>query len=251
MIGFVKERSVRARPQKKKRKKRSSHSGSGSDDQDRSDNSDVPDKDDAFAEPPEKPAYLEFSLDADADLFESLKLTEEQIQRRAATGQYAKYFSVYEYRKEGKLVGLYHLKPNYVKQMLSEDKKTVISASAILCRNCYTPLRHSLAKRKRSPAKQYKPDRPYMQKEFFEYSLAAGYDFGNLVGAPKLSLLEETLLGRIACYGVLIKLNAWKGVRQRALKGHIVAFRHSGADALARLASQVSERLAFFRSDAI
>ena len=174
MIGFVKERSVRARPQKKKRKKRSSHSGSGSDDQDRSDHSDVPDKDDAFAEPPEKPAYLEFSLDADADLFESLKLTEEQIQRRAATGQYAKYFSVYEYRKEGKLVGLYHLKPNYVKQMLSEDKKTVISASAILCRNCYTPLRHSLAKRKRSPAKQYKPDRPYMQKEFYEYRLLQG-----------------------------------------------------------------------------
>ena len=248
---FVKERSVQAHAQKKKRKKRPSASGSGLDDQDGFDHSDEAEKDDVFAEPSEKPAYLEFSLDDDADLFESLKLTEEQIQRRAATGQYAKYFSVYEYRKEGKLVGLYHLKPNYVRQTFSQDKKTVISASAILCRNCYTPLRHSLAKRKRSAAKQYKPDRPYMQKEFYEYSLAAGYDFGNLVGAPKLSLLEQTLLGRIACYGVLIKLNAWKGVRQRALKGHIVAFRHSGADALARLASQVSERLAFFRSDAI
>ena len=248
---FVTEGSLQTHSQKKKRKERPSASASGLDDEGGSDHRGEADKGDAFAEPSEKPAYLEFSLDDDANLFESLKLTEEQIQRRAATGQYAKYFSVYEYRKEGKLVGLYHLKPNYVKQTLSQDKKTVISASAILCRNCYTPLRHSLAKRKRSAAKQYKPDRPYMQKEFYEYSLAAGYDFGNLVGAPKLSLLEQTLLGRIACYGVLIKLNAWKGVRQRALKGHIVAFRHSGADALARLASQVSERLAFFRSDAI
>ena len=65
-----------------------------------------------------------------------------------------------------------------------------------------------------------------MQKEFYEYSLAACYDLGNLVGAPKLLLLEEILLflGRIASYGVLIKLNAWKGVRQFALKGNIAAF---------------------------
>ena len=65
----------------------------------------MPDKDDALTEPSEKPAYLEFSLDDDADLFESLKLTEE-IQPRAATGQYVKYFSMHEYPKEGKLAAV-------------------------------------------------------------------------------------------------------------------------------------------------
>jgi hypothetical protein len=247
----VKESSIRVRPHKKKRKKRQGAPGSGSDDADQSDEGNRIDQDDVFALPAEKPACLEFSLDGDADLFEPLKLTNEQIQQRAACGQYAQYFSVFEYRKEGQIVGLYHLKPNYVRQTLSEDKCTVVSASAILCRSCYTPLRHSLAKRRRSPAKQCKPDRPYKQREVYEYSLAAGYDFGNLVGAPKLSLLEETLLARIACYGVLIKLNAWKGASQRALKGHIVAFRHSGPDALARLAHQVQGSLSVVHCSAI
>ena len=95
----MKECSVQAHSQTKKRKKRPSASDSGSDDQDRPDHGDEADKDDVFAESSEKPAMAQHILNFlwMMMLFESLKLIEEQIQRRAATGQYV---SVYEYRKE-------------------------------------------------------------------------------------------------------------------------------------------------------
>jgi hypothetical protein len=67
--------------------------------------------------------------------------------------------------------------------------------------------------------------------------IAEGYDFGNLVGCPELSILEKTLVSQYIFDGTLIKLVAWKGIRQNALKGHIIAFGHTAVNAINRTAT--------------
>ena len=82
-----------------KRKRHCPVACSGSDGDSSDENCDhFADKNDVFAEKTEKTSFLEFSLDDDADLFEPLKLTEEQLEQRAGNGKHAECFSVYEYK---------------------------------------------------------------------------------------------------------------------------------------------------------
>jgi hypothetical protein len=90
-----------------------------------------------------------------------------------------------------------------------------------------------LRKRKRQDARKKKStqdnERSIINKT---YCIAEGYDFGNLVGCPDLSMLEKILLAQYIFFGTLVKLNGWKGIKQNALRGHVIAFSHSGPNAI-------------------
>ena len=88
----------------------------------------------------------------------------------------------------------------------------------VLCRLCYSNLL-----RKKAPV----------------YSMKLGFDYGNMVGAPFLSILERTLLAKNIVCGIVVKLKRWNTVQRKALTGHIIGFPSSGPVALASLANNI------------
>ena len=80
------------------------------------------------------------------------------------------------------------------------------------------------------------------------FCISEGYDFGNLSSAPVLSLLEKTLLARYVVCGVIIKLSCWNGIRQSAIKGHVIAFSHT---ALNQIELAAHKMFPWFENDEI
>ena len=82
-----------------------------------------------------------------------------------------------------------------------------------------------------------------------QFSLAAGVDFGQLekLGLPELSMVEKLLLSDVRPYGQVVKVaapgnknkEAWQHMK---LKGHWIAFMHSGPQELAKHFTTLQER---------
>ena len=187
-----------------------------------------PDKHDLFALKPQPAPYVRIGLDH--PLLEPLKYTPEQIAERAASG-FPEVFSAYEYRRgDGELVAIYHLH-----QQLVETSAAGGEPQIILCRQCVLFLQKSKPRDASQKPRSNKAERN--AQGFIErcYCIARGYDYGNISGMPELSLLEKILLGQYCFFGQLIKLNGWKGVKQRALRGHVIAYEHAAPNAINRL----------------
>ena len=166
----------------------------------------------ALQEPP--PAFVRLVLSD--PLCDVLRLTQEQIDLRKASG-YPHIFSAYEHFQGGVSTGIYHLHPQLV------DNPTG-AASICVCQQCYKYIckMNSINSRPSKRKAGTKANDLSVIKNTF--AICEGYDFGNLSSAPALSLLEKTLLARYVFYGSLVKLSAWNGVRQSAIKGHVIAF---------------------------
>ncbi len=185
------------------------------------------DTQDLFALKPTPSPYVRIGLHN--PLLRPLKYTQEQIDERAASG-FPEIYSAYEYWCNGELIGIYHLHPQLVETHSDDDEPRVI-----LCRLCILFLQKSQprdASKKPRSAKGEQNAKGFIDRC---YCIARGFDFGNTVGLPELSLLEKILLGQYCFFGNLIKLNAWKGIRQNALRGHVIAFEHSGPNAINRV----------------
>ena len=70
-----------------------------------------------------------------------------------------------------------------------------------------------------------------------EYSIAAGYDYGQnleIAGLPELSFIEKLLISKNVTHMNMIKLksisNNSGSISQRGLKGHTIAFPHDGTE---------------------
>lgn len=196
-------------------------------------------KPDYFAVKPEPPPYMRVPLDD--PLFKAFELTEEQKRERAASG-YPQVFSAYENRRTG---AIYHLHPHLVDESAADG-----AVNAILCSAC---IQYAKRKARMDPSK---PER----KGPDHYCIATGYDYGRIpmlepersgscslpaAGPapqfPQLSQLEKILIARYVPYGSLVKLSAWRGVRQQAIKGHVVTFGHTGPSVLADLISDLND----------
>jgi len=68
------------------------------------------------------------------------------------------------------------------------------------------------------------------------YSVANGYDFGNVIGLGALTVAEETLIARNIQYVHVLKLVGG----QRALTGHLIAMEHDGRNVVARSLPRIS-----------
>jgi hypothetical protein len=72
-------------------------------------------------------------------------------------------------------------------------------------------------------------------KSFAKYSVANGYDYGCLWRStmPELSLVEKCLIAKVRIYADVVKLRAPEQLsnrtRSHALKGHVIAMKHTGA----------------------
>ena len=133
----------------------------------------------------------------DNPLLEPLKYTPEQVAERAASG-YPQVYSAYEDRRpDGSLKAVFHLHP-----MLVDPCPAGGEATVIICRQCLLFLR---ASKSRDPSKKQRTAKAESNTQGFihrSYSLARGFDFGNTVGCPTLSLLEKVLLGQYCFLGV-------------------------------------------------
>ena len=194
---------------------------------------------DLFAVKPEPPPYMRVPLDD--PLFKAFELSEEQKQERAASG-YPQVFSAYEDRRTGTL---YHLHPHLVEESAADG-----TVNVILCSAC---IQFAKNQARRDPSK---PERKGPE----HYCIATGYDYGRIplleparAGScrlpaagpapqfPQLSQLEKILVARYVPYGSIVKLSAWRGVRQQAIKGHVVTFGHTGPSVLAELIRELNE----------
>ena len=187
----------------------------------------VADDNDLYATREEKPPFVRLGLDD--PLIAALRLTEEQEEKRNKNREYKDVFCAYEDYRDGLLKATLHLHPPLV-----EHDPTGKVPHVIVCCDCLDYMRKML--RKSQLKKQRAKDTEANVRRAIARTLciAEGHDYGNLVGCPELSMLEKTLIAQYVMYGQLIKLNAWKTVRQNALKGHIIAFAHTGPNTINR-----------------
>jgi hypothetical protein len=186
---------------------------------------------DSFRVKPEAQRFIRLGLDN--PLFKTLCLTEEQIKWRD-NNPYRQIFCAYDDIRDGVLNAVLHLHPPLI-----EHDPAGGEPKAIVCRECYEP---EYMKKKKHLMELTKPrtkDTESNEQRAMSRCLCIteGYDFGNLLGCPELSILEKTLLSQYVFYGTLIKLVAWKGIRQNALKGHVIAFGHTAVNAINRTAT--------------
>jgi hypothetical protein len=78
-------------------------------------------------------------------------------------------------------------------------------------------------------------DKAIQENVLASFSIANGYDYGGLWRStmPELSLVEKCLIAKVRIYADVIKLRAPEQLsnrtRSHALKGHVIAMKHSGA----------------------
>ena len=187
------------------------------------------DKTDPFSTKPDPPAFVRLSLDD--PLIAVLRLTDEQRREREISG-YKNVFSAYEDVRGGELKAVLHLHPELIEPDASGG-----APNTMICQDCLQYCRK--LKRKAALERPRTKDTESNVRRALNRTMciAQGFDYGHLVGCPELSLLEKTLISQYVFFGSLIKLNAWKGVRQNALKGHIIAFAHTGPNAINRVAT--------------
>ena len=187
------------------------------------------DADDLYEVRENKPQFVRLGLDD--PLIETLRLTEEQVKKRddVKLKDYKEVFCAYDDYRGGKLKAVLHLHPPLVEPDPAGGEPHVI-----VCSNCLDYMRK--VRRKTQQKKQRAKDTEANVRRAMARTLciAEGHDYGNLLGCPELSLLEKVVIAQYVFYGQLIKLNAWKTVRQNALKGHIIAFAHTGPNAINR-----------------
>ena len=188
------------------------------------------DKMDPFSTKPDPPPFVRLSLDD--PLIVVLRLTDEQRRERESSGEYKNVFSAYEDRRGGELKAVLHLHPPLIEPDASGGAPNVM-----ICHDCLEYMRK--LKRKAALERPRTKDTESNVRRALNRTMciAQGFDYGHLVGCPELSLLEKTLISQYVFFGTLIKLNAWRGVRQNALKGHIIAFSHTGPNAINRVAN--------------
>ena len=165
---------------------------------------------DLYALPDPPPPYVKVMLSD--PLCEHLLLTQDQMDQRR-TSAYRQIYTCYEHSHDK----VYHLHPQLVDNPTGDP-------SIYVCQQCWRYLKKQRdIKARASNRKQgtQNNDSTVLKNTF---AICEGYDFGDLSSAPKLSLLEKTLLARYVFYGVIIKLVALHGVRQSAIKGHCIAF---------------------------
>ena len=187
------------------------------------------DKTDPFSTKPDPPAFVRLSLDD--PLIAVLRLTDEQRREREISG-YKNVFSAYEDVRGGELKAVLHLHPELIEPDASGG-----APNTMICQDCLQYCRK--LKRKAALERPRTKDTESNVRRALNRTMciAQGFDYGHLVGCPELSLLEKTLISQYVFFGSLIKLNAWRGVRQNALKGHIIAFAHTGPNAINRVAT--------------
>jgi hypothetical protein len=189
------------------------------------------DTSDLFALPEKPPAFVRLLLSD--PLCDALRLTAEQVAERQASG-YSEIFSAYDHVRDGVLTAVYHLHPQLIDNPTGD-------ASFFVCQQCYKYLRKKkiidTRASKRQPCSTTQMNDASLIRN--TYAVCQGFDFGCLSSAPALSLLEKTLLARYVFYGVLIKLSCWNGIRQSAIKGHVIAFSHTALNQIEQAAHQL------------
>jgi hypothetical protein len=135
-------------------------------------------------------------------------LTEDQIAERNRN-DHKQYFctSGYEDKRGDLLKAVLHLHPPLI-----EINPDGCEPKVIICNQCLIYMqkkKHQKELKKPRSADTEKNEQRFMNQTL---CIAEGYDFGNLLGCPELSLLEKTLPSQYVFYGTLIKLVAWRGV---------------------------------------
>ena len=185
------------------------------------------DKTDLFSTKPDPPPFVRLSLDD--PLIAVLRLSDDQIRERENSG-YKTVFSAYEDVRGGVLKAVLHLHPQLI-----EPDAAGSAPSIMICAECLDYMR-KLKKRNELERPRAKDTECNVRRALNRtMAIAQGFDYGHLVGCPELSLLEKTLISQYVFFGSLVKLNAWRGVRQNALKGHIICFSHTGPNAINRV----------------
>jgi hypothetical protein len=184
---------------------------------------------DLFELPKQPPAFVRLLLSD--PLCDALLLTAEQIAERAASG-YSEFFSAYDHVQDGVVTAVYHLHPQLI------DNPTTSEASIFVCQQCYKYLCKKRSMRVRASKRPPSAGTIMNDSSVIRntYCICEGFDFGNMTSAPALSLLEKTLLARYVFYGTLIKLSCWNGIRQSAIKGHVIAFSHTALNQIEQAA---------------
>ena len=168
------------------------------------------DKTDPFSTKPDPPPFVRLSLDD--PLIAMLRLMDEQ-RRDRQNSRYKNVFSAYEDWRGGELKAVLHLHPPLIEPDASGGAPKIM-----ICRECLEFMRK--LKRKAALERPRTKDTESNVRRALNRTMciAQGFDYGHLVGCPELSLLEKTLVSQYVFFGSLIKLNAWRGVRQNALK---------------------------------
>ena len=187
---------------------------------------------DFFRVKPEPPPFSRLGLDD--PLIQTLRLTEDQVMYRNRMNKYKHIFSAYEDFRNDYLKCTLHLHPPLIEHDPAGGEPKVIVSHACLT-YMQKKLRQSSPKKPRARITEHQEQLSINST----YCIAEGYDFGQLDPGviPPLSILESIMISQYVFYGTLVKLNAWRGIRQNALKGHIIAFKHTGPNAINRVST--------------
>ena len=177
--------------------------------------------------------------------FDALKLTDDQ--RTDRESDRARGFrTVYAYRRD-----LYHLYPHLLLPGPAAPHRPEPCPYLVVCSACLSKLPSpaggaaSAAADPNDSPDQNESDNETPDSESAEasrlknlpkYSVAAGFEYGQLKDMPPLTFIEATIVAKAIVFGCVIKLKEFRGVSQRGITGQLICFPHDGPQAAASLA---------------